>query len=116
MNNDIPSEHQEQRTFVQWFRRAYPEVRIFAIPNGGARSPSVACKLKAEGVSRGVPDLFIPAWNLFIEMKRIKGGQLSDAQKDWIAYLKNIGYSVIIGKGFEGAKGEVETWLTSQKF
>ena len=70
----VPTEHEEQREYVRWFRQAYPEVRIMAIPNGGARSPATASRLKAEGVSPGVPDLFVPAWGLWVEMKRAKGG------------------------------------------
>ena len=58
----IPTEHEEQREVVRWFRQTYKGVRIFAIPNGGARSPATAGRLKAEGVSSGVPDLFVPAW------------------------------------------------------
>ena len=106
----IPTEHEEQKNFVQWFRRKYPEVRIFAIPNGGARSPATACRLKVEGVLRGVPDLFIPEWRLWIEMKRVKGGVLSPEQKDWIGYLETIGYKCLVGCGCEGAIREVEEW------
>ena len=73
------------------------KIRIFAIPNGGARHPAVAYKLKAEGVLRGVPDLYIPEWKLWIEMKRIKGGVLSDDQKDWIEYLESVGDHVRVG-------------------
>lgn len=112
--NHIPTEHEEQRLFVQWFRRTYPETRIFAIPNGGARSMATAGRLKAEGVARGVPDLFIPAWRTFIEMKRVKGGRLSPDQEDWKAHLESIGYRVWVCAGFEGAKREVDTWLTSR--
>jgi hypothetical protein len=38
-----------------------------------------------EGVSPGVPDLFIPDWLLWVEMKREKGGRVSPEQKDWIS-------------------------------
>lgn len=112
----VPSEHEEQCLFVQWVRRTFPSVRIFAIPNGGKRSLSVACRLKAEGVSRGVPDLFIPAWRLFIEMKRSNGGSLSADQKDWKKYLEEHEYTVFVCHGFEAARKEVEEWLTSQIF
>ncbi len=111
----IPTEHEEQRTFVQWFRRKFPDVRIMAIPNGGARSPSVACRLKAEGVARGVPDLFIPAWRVWIEMKRINGGRVSPEQQSWKSYLEKEGYTVLICAGFENAQREVGAWLISQK-
>jgi hypothetical protein len=65
--------------------------------------------LKAEGVTAGVPDIFIPAWLLWIEMKRSTGGVMSPAQKDWIAYLEGIGHTVIIGHGFEDAKAKIES-------
>ena len=103
----IPSEHQEQSRFVMWFRRTYKNVRIFAIPNGGARSKATAAKLKVEGVMPGVPDLYVPAWNLWIEMKRVKGGSLSKAQKDWIEYLGGIGQTVLVCKGFDDAVDQV---------
>lgn len=103
----IPSEDHEQMLFVQWFRRTYPGVRIFAIPNGGHRHPAVAAKLKVTGATRGVPDLFVPEWRLWIEMKRAKGGVLSAEQKDWINYLKSIDYDCIVGKGFDDAKAQI---------
>jgi hypothetical protein len=102
------SEDQEQMLFVQWFRRQYPTIRIFSIPNGGARHPVVAAKLKATGTSAGVPDLFIPAWSTWVEMKRAKGGRLSELQKDWIAYLESIGHKVLVGHGFEDAMAKVQ--------
>jgi hypothetical protein len=102
------SEDQEQMLFVQWFRRQYPTIRIFSIPNGGARHPAVAAKLKATGTSAGVPDLFIPAWSTWVEMKRAKGGRLSEVQKDWIAYLESIGHKVLVGHGFEDAMAKVQ--------
>jgi hypothetical protein len=102
------TEDQEQMLFVQWFRRQYPTIRIFSIPNGGARHPAVAAKLKATGTSAGIPDLFIPAWSTWVEMKRAKGGRLSELQKDWIAYLESIGHKVLVGHGFEDAMAKVQ--------
>ena len=108
----IPTEHEEQCGFVQWFRRKFPHVRIMAIPNGGWRSAATAGKLKAEGVSRGVPDLFIPEWKLWIEMKRVTGGRVSPEQQSWKSYLEQCGYGVLICAGMEQARREVEEWLT----
>lgn len=106
----VPSEHLEQREFVKWFRQTYTGVRIAAIPNGGARSPSTAARLKAEGVSAGVPDLFIPAWGLWIEMKRAKGGKVSPDQKSWHDYLEDVGYCVIVSRGCADAIQQVTDW------
>ena len=111
----IPTEHEEQRELVRWFRQTWPGVRIFAIPNGGARSPATAGRLKAEGVSSGVPDLFVPAWGLWIEMKRAKGGSLSPEQKDWIEYLEGVGYWVIVGKGAEDAKQQISAFSSTNR-
>ena len=101
------TEHQEQVLFVNWFELQFPKVKIFAIPNGGNRNIVTAKKLKAEGVRKGVPDLFIPEWRLWVEMKRKKAGRLSLEQSEWIIYLKDCGYSVIVGRGFEDARDKV---------
>jgi hypothetical protein len=111
----IPTEHEEQRELVRWFRQTWPGVRIFAIPNGGARSPATAGRLKAEGVSSGVPDLFVPAWGLWVEMKRTKGGSLSAEQKDWIAYLESVKFCCIVGKGADDAKGKLQAFFNQHK-
>ena len=107
MNTKLPSEHAEQVTIVNWFRTTYSGVRIIAVPNGGFRDHNTAKKLKAEGVLPGVPDLFIPEWHLWIEMKRQKGGRLSSEQKDWIQYLDACNHTVIVGYGFEDARDKV---------
>lgn len=104
MIDHIPTEHEEQRELVRWFRLTWPGTRIFAIPNGGARSKATAGRLKAEGVVSGVPDLFVPAWGLWIEMKRFKGGAVSAQQRDWIAYLESIGHTCLVSKGFEDGR------------
>lgn len=94
----VPSEHEEQRAFIEVWRKAgFP--RIFAIPNGEARGIRAASRLKLEGVSRGVPDLFCPEWLLWIEFKRRKGGSVSADQKAWHEYLAGIGQTVIVPKG-----------------
>jgi hypothetical protein len=111
----IPTEHEEQREVVRWFRQSWPGVRIFAIPNGGHRSMATAGRLKAEGVASGVPDLFVPAWRLWVEMKRAKGGSLSPEQKDWIEYLEGVGYWVIVGKGADHAKQQISAFFTTNQ-
>jgi hypothetical protein len=105
------SEHVEQREFVSWFRQTHKPVRIFAIPNGEARSRTTGARLKVEGVSAGVPDLFIPAWCLWVEMKRADGGVVSAVQADWHAYLASVGHTVIIGHGLDDAQKKLQEWL-----
>lgn len=104
MTDKIPSEHFEQRETVKWFRQTFRGVRIFAIPNGGARNLATAARLKVEGVSPGVPDLYVPEWKLWIEMKRVTGGVVDKNQKDWHEYLTSIGDTVIVCRGFKEAQ------------
>lgn len=104
------SEHVEQREFVSWFRKRYVGVRIFAIPNGGIRGATTGARLKAEGVSAGVPDLYVPAWKLWIEMKRERDYSVSKEQRDWIDYLQKIGDCAIVCRGFSDARTQVLTW------
>ena len=101
------TEHVEQRELVSWFRQTFAGVRILAIPNGSQRSRTTGAKLKAEGVVAGVPDLFVPAWNLWIEMKRADGGTTSEVQKDWHRYLASIGHTVLVCAGFLQAKSDL---------
>lgn len=101
-------EDTEQILFVQWFRRQYPKILIFHIPNGGKRGIREAAMFKAMGVVAGVPDLFIPSLTIWIEMKRKDGGTVSAAQKEIHAYLRGIGHEVIIGKGWEHARDQLQ--------
>lgn len=101
------SEHDEQVGFVTWFRSRFPGVLILAIPNGEHRFPSVAKRLKDEGVVAGVPDLFVPEWQLWIEMKKARGGKISKSQMVIIDYLESIGQTVIVGRGAKDASQQV---------
>lgn len=117
MNTNLksPSESDEQIGFLLWFESNFSGVRIFHIPNGGHRAISVAKKMKAEGVKPGVPDLYVPAWRLWVEMKRRTSGRLSADQKEWAEYLEGIGDKVIVGKGAEDASRQVLEFLQSRR-
>lgn len=108
-----PTEHASQVALVQWFRWQYPGVRIFAVPNAGRRSPAAANWFRAEGMSRGVPDLWIPAWRVAIEMKRSKGGRITAEQHDWAKYLSDIGWTHIFAHGLDDAVRQIRA--TRQK-
>jgi hypothetical protein len=105
----VATESQEQAALVSWFRCTFPGTLILSIPNGAHLAGSgpiramKMAKLKREGLTPGVPDLFIPEWELWVEMKRTKGGRLSDEQETIIGYLRNIGQRVIVGEGWEDA-------------
>ena len=73
-------------------------------------------RAKALGVSPGVPDYMIvlPDKLLFIEMKRRKGGQVSEHQKKWIEILNNIDnknkIEAVVCKGFDEAKKIIDNY------
>ena len=116
-------EHTEQVTLMQWWSLAchgfgIPEACLFAIPNGGQRNVIVAAKLKAEGVRAGVPDLFLACGSscfngLFIEMKKTRGGRVSESQKVYLELLKDRGYAVAVCHGWLEAKQSIESYLRS---
>lgn len=113
----ILNEHEEQVALIKWFDLQYKnKFVLFAIPNGGQRNLLVAKKLKAEGVRAGCPDLFLACpcrdWNgLFIEMKRIKGGVISQNQKEMMKRLESAGYKCLVCNGFVEAKQAIEEYL-----
>ena len=88
-------------------RKAITLTSALKISPSEKRAISVAKRLKAEGVVRGVPDLFVPAWNLWIEMKRVSGGRLSPDQKQMIEYLEGARHTVIVAKGATDASQQV---------
>ncbi len=97
------SEHASQVAFVSWLEQEYPDLWVFAIPNGGKRNKLEAKELKQEGVRSGVPDLMIPALCLFIEMKRAVNGVESVNQKKWRDYLNGCGYTSVVCNGHREA-------------
>ena len=114
------TEHQEQVAVVKWFDHQYPRLRgkLFAVPNGGQRHPAVAAKLKAEGVRRGVPDLWLPVRTdcfagLVIELK-VKGGRLSPEQADWLDHLTGEGYMAVVCVGADAAMATISGYLSCQ--
>ena len=96
------SEHDQQVAVVEWCK--LHGVPIFAIPNGGKRSKSEACRFAMEGVSAGVPDLFIPVprggyHGLFIEMKDVNGRRPRRSQMEWLDLLNANGYAAYWSRG-----------------
>ena len=115
----IPTEHTEQAKLVGRIRAFYPDVIVFAVPNGGKRDKREAVRLKAEGVLAGVPDLCIPeprgAWHgLWVEMKRREGGRVSPEQAGIHARLRARGYRVLIGHGVDDVWERVEAYLNQR--
>jgi hypothetical protein len=120
VNAPVPTEHQEQRAVIAWarvMRARWPELDLlYAIPNGARTAWSVAKRLRAEGMVRGVPDLCLPVPKggyhaLYVEMKRTKGGRLSEEQRRWADLLRVHGNLVVMAKGAERATELLTAYL-----
>ncbi|MNE71242.1 VRR-NUC domain protein [compost metagenome] len=48
---------------------------------------------------------------LIIEMKRVKGGQLSQEQADWLDWLNAQGFCAVVCKGFDAARETIQGYL-----
>lgn len=111
---DVPKEDYEHIVAVAWLKKH--GILVFHPANGGFRRYEEAQKLKRMGVEPGVPDLVIPIarkgyHGLYIEVKRQRGGVLSDAQKWWGEKLTEEGYLWVVAKGAEEVKRIVRDYL-----
>lgn len=119
-----PTEAQEQESLFRWAaynRVKYPELELmYHVPNGGGRNLIEAAHLKAQGVKPGVPDICLPVPNikytaLYIELKRRKGGKVSDVQRGWITALNRVGCRAVVCHGWDEAREEIERYLGGRR-
>ena len=122
MNIYTPTEAQEQTAVFNWAAvmvRRWPELRLLHhIPNGGSRNAREAHNLRMQGVKAGIPDIFLPVarggWHgLYIEMKRRKGGRLSDEQAAMLEALREQGYCAWVCKGANDAIELITEYLSN---
>ena len=119
----IPTEDAEQMALMKWAAimcGRWPELRmLFHIPNGGSRGKAEAGRFRAMGVKPGVPDLCLPIakagkHGLYIELKRSKGGRVSEEQAAWITELRARGYAAEVCRGWEEAARVIEAYLRTE--
>lgn len=111
---DNPTEDEEQKALVKWM--TLKNILFYHIPNGGYRSKSEAARFKALGVQAGVPDICIPMpkkgySGLYIELKRRKGGKLSEEQVVWLSLLGACNYQAVVAYGWDEAREYIEEYL-----
>ena len=109
----LPSEDEEQQDFVRWFRKTHEGVLLHSIPNEGKRTRGNGVNMKCLGLLKGMPDLHVPKWNLWIEMKAI-GGALKKEQREVHAELRAIGDTVITCWGSLAAQRAISSFLGSK--
>lgn len=77
------SEDQIQASFYQTAFNTYPQIRglLFSVPNGSTRHPLEAMKLKATGLTPGIPDMLL-LWGgkCYAFEFKVPGGHLSPVQ------------------------------------
>lgn len=107
------SEHDDQCRVCEWMDSI--GLLYHAIPNAGKRSYLQAAFLRAEGMRKGVPDLFIAEprgayHGMYLEMKSARGGRLSKEQKETISLLRWKGYYVAVAHGYEDAITQISDY------
>lgn len=103
-----PTEDQEQRIVAQFLDLI--GFRWSHTPNEGKRNVINGARLKAAGMKRGCPDILIfdrppdsDYVGVAIELKRQKGGRLSDEQREWLDALSDRGWLARCCKGADEA-------------
>ena len=109
-------EHRIQCSCIQWFRYEYPDMPLFAVPNGGKRDVITATRLKEEGAMAGVSDMILlkrsGKYNaLCIEMKTSKGKQ-SQNQKIFQNMVEKYGCKYVICRSLDDFIAEVNSFIT----
>jgi hypothetical protein len=115
------SEADHQTAFFEWLE-FFPKLRpfVFAIPNGGYRHPREAVRLKAQGVTRGIPDVFCSIPNhefhgLYLEFKFGKN-KLTNEQAQMFERFKRMGYACEAVYDWEVAREILIKYLGRQHF
>lgn len=122
----VPRETDEQKAVIAWVRTWGHKLdgidMLHSIPNGAVLGNqrynrfALIGKLKAEGLTLGVPDLFLACprhgyHGLYIEMKRRKGGILSEEQQSWLIRAGEEGYKTAICERAEEAIEVIQSYL-----
>lgn len=119
--DQCPSETQEQIWLFEWaaaMQGKCPELALlFHVPNEGKRSYVVGKQLRAMGLKRGVPDVFLPVargryHGLAIEMKSLKGRPTGE-QLVWIDRLRAVGWRAEICHGWQEAATVIGEYLNA---
>lgn len=99
---------------VRFLRYAWPDdLPWWHTPNGGLRSKAEAGKLRAMGVTPGVPDLcfLLPDRQCaFIELKGA-GGHLSPDQIAFRDRVQALGCAYVVARSVEDVEATLNRWL-----
>tara|TARA_R100000908_G_C3728287_1_gene128540 strand:+ start:32 stop:406 length:375 start_codon:yes stop_codon:yes gene_type:complete len=119
-------EEEVQKAVVQYLKLKYPKIRYCASLGGIRTSFKQAVKAKATGYVKGFPDLQIcmPTHEggiggggyhgLFLEIKKDKKSYPTKEQKEWIAYLNDVGYCARVTKGVDESIQVIDDYLNNK--
>ena len=104
--SDIPLEKDEQKRLCKWLK----ENKIGHWANGFGVKLDFFVKYMAslhrQGHYKGIADMTIllpKGRAMFLELKRVKGGVVSEEQKKWIKYLQSLDYPARVCYGADEA-------------
>jgi hypothetical protein len=105
-------EDQIQRAVIAHFAvRGVRDAFVFAVPNGGMRSPIEAAILKGLGTRAGSPDLFmIHRGEVFAIELKSESGRATAAQLPAIKDIRRAGGHAEICHGIDAAIKQLEEW------
>lgn len=115
-----------QASIVDYHRRAVPEEAaiLFAVPNGGRRSPREAARLKRQGVLAGVSDLILVTYErtVFLEVKLAKSllqdreTRQSDSQREFQARVEGLGHPYRVIRSLEDYAAVLDRFQVPVRF
>lgn len=124
-----PLESWEHEQIFLWrdkMKEQYPILALMHSSGNGLRlTPGTAVKAKKQGLTKGIPDIFLPApialdnhgfdmcYGLFIELKRADKSKsiISPEQKIFMAALENQGYKCVVCYGADEAIETIKEYL-----
>lgn len=123
------TEHTEQSLVISWALRhedEYPELKWLHSSLNGIPIPAPATirariinHMKAEGMKKGIPDLFLPVarrdyHGLYIEMKK-DDGKVRKEQSEFLDFAATQGYYGTVCYGYNEAVETLEWYLNDKK-
>ena len=114
---ECPSESLEAVTFFAKLRREHKESYALIathIRNEGLRTFYQATKQKSEGMTKGAPDIIIPASPAFVcELKRQDHTKSTwqDGQQEYLLEAQKQGAFVCVALGYVGAYEAFNCWI-----
>lgn len=131
---DGHSEENHQATVINWrnwtlnlIRESHPEQHarlrwLHSSLNGVFLGKSQTIKAVASGMTKGIPDLFLPCAardaegrvvhaGLYIEMKKSAGGRLTPEQKEFMEHARREGYRIEVAFTWQQAARLVIEYL-----